>query len=195
MDAHQADTNLSTILAALKVRAEPQLFLLTGPSGCGKTTFCLELTRQARLAGFQPVGLVSPAVFEQEIKTGIDLVDIASGERRRLAVKRNRSIPRSPHSPHMTRLSWQMDSQTLEWGNQILERLPTTRELLILDELGPLEFWDNHGLIAGMRYIDARVYQVACIVVRPSLLPTAMERWPWARVISLENRPAEGNPG
>jgi len=39
-------------------------------------------------------------------------------------------------------------------------------------------------LTAGVTLIDEGKYQVACVVVRSSLVPKALQRWPNARVIS-----------
>jgi nucleoside-triphosphatase THEP1 len=167
-----------------------ELFLLTGGRGCGKTTWCRELARQASLSGVQPAGLVSPAVFAAGKKTAIDLVDLASGERRRLAERRGEPDPFRGQGPDS--LSWRFDQDTLAWGNQILAGLETS-ELLILDELGPLEFHYHNGLTSGMKYLDKRTYGLACVVVRPGLLAAALERWPWGRVMQIAGRPAEGS--
>jgi nucleoside-triphosphatase THEP1 len=166
----------------------PELILLTGERGCGKTAWCLELIRQARLAGLHPAGLVSPAVFQDGVKTGIDLVDVSNGESQRLAEKRAEADPLS--SIGADTLSWQFDADTLAWGNRVLERLRTP-ELLLLDELGPLEFQFAGGLAAGLECIDDRDYLLACVVVRPELLAAALERWPWGRVIRLPDQLAE----
>jgi len=55
---------------------------------------------------------------------------------------------------------------------------------LIIDELGPLEFLRNKGLLAGLERLDRGEFQVACVVVRSSLLPKALQRWPEAHVVS-----------
>ncbi len=174
---------------------EPLLFLVTGSRGSGKTSWCLELMRQARAAGIEPVGLVSPAVFDGDTKTGIDLVCVASGERRRLAVKRPLADSTSPDSPGCTpglpELDWQFYPDVLAWGNQVLKTLPPG-ELLIVDELGPLEFLEQVGFTAGLEQIDQKYFRLTCAVVRPVLLPTALARWPWARVILAAGQPGDG---
>lgn len=169
-----------------------ELVLLTGERGCGKTAWCLELIDQARHAGIHAVGLVSPGVFQNGIKTGIDLLDISSGERRRLAIKRAQISPQ-PELEVDTQ-NWCFDSQVLSWGNHILAQLPSS-QLLILDELGPLEFLSGGGLTNGLSCIDGGIFQLACVVVRPELLSEALERWPWGQVISLSGQPVMGRQG
>jgi nucleoside-triphosphatase THEP1 len=170
------------------------LVVLTGESGMGKTTCCLELARLARLAGIQPFGLVSPAVFERGVKTGIDLLDLSTGQHRRLAVKRNPAASRTHEPPALARLHWLVDPAVLVWGNQLLGKLPPG-ELLILDELGPLEFLDETGLTAGLALVDNRNFRLSCVVVRPSLIEIALERWPWVKTLWMPDQPAEAKPG
>lgn len=171
--------------------AEPELILVTGEPGIGKTTWCLALMRQALADGVEPVGLISPAVFEGGIKTGIDLLHIATGERRRLAMKPGHETSISFVPTGAARLGWLFDHSVLAWGNQVLQGLPPSR-LLILDELGPLELLENTGFTAGIEQIQRQSFRLTCVSVRPKLLSIALERWPWARVLTLSN-PATGS--
>ena len=159
------------------------LVLLTGASGTGKTTWCTGLVELAHARRLTPTGIISPAVFESGIKTGIDLLDIQSGERRRLATRREPDG--SPGAPIRSTLNWQFNEDTLAWGNHLLESLPESH-ILILDELGPLEFLENAGLVNGLKLIDQQQHNLACVPVRPNLLATAQERWPWATILHIE---------
>lgn len=159
------------------------LVLLTGVSGSGKTTWCTSLVEQARSRGLNPAGIISPAVFESGIKTGIDLLDIQSGERRLLATRKE--PVRSHAAPIRSTLNWQFNEDTLAWGNHLLESLPQS-DILIMDELGPLEFLENKGLVNGLKLIDQQQHNLACVSVRPNLQATAQERWPWATILQIE---------
>lgn len=160
----------------------PELALVTGESGAGKTTWCLELARQARRLNLAAVGLISPAVFQDGVKVGIDLLEVKTGEKRRLATKKG--SPASSLAPETVTLAWNFDPAGLAWGNAILAGLAPA-ELLILDELGPLEILDDRGLTAGLRLVDERQYRLACVVIRPRLLPAALERWPWGEALEI----------
>jgi nucleoside-triphosphatase THEP1 len=188
---HITPTDILAKFASIAQNAH-ELILLTGDSGSGKTTWCLELINQARAAGIEPAGLVSPAAFTREVKTGIDLVEIITGERRRLAVTRDPALPRTQEHPALAKLHWLVDPDVLAWGNQALESL-LPGELLILDELGPLEFLEETGLTAGVKLVGDGAFRLACVVVRPALLETALERWPWAKVIWACSPSAEVN--
>lgn len=154
----------------------PRLLLITGLSGAGKSIWCTRLARHARDQGFSVKGILSPAVFKDGQKVAIDMINVATGERRRLANLRNRTPAR------LMTTQWQFDPDVIAWGNEVLSADPTC-DLLIVDELGPLEFVRREGLMEGLRLIDERRYKVACVAVRPSLLQEAQQRWPSAQVV------------
>jgi nucleoside-triphosphatase len=162
----------------------PRLVLVTGDSGSGKTTWCLELIDLARRNGIRVYGVVSPPVLDDGHKVAIDLMDVSTGERRRLAVARPDAKQASANQLDISTLHWTFDPFVLAWGDQILDHLDAG-ELLVLDELGPLELLENKGLTAGLRCIDDQHFMTACVVIRPALLPTSLERWPQAQVVRL----------
>ena len=165
-------------LAASFLSTDQSLTLLTGPSGSGKTTFCREVVAQMYETEALVGGFICPAVFENGQKVGIDLLNIASGEQRRLG-------KRSQNETEATVGCWQMDEETLAWGNQILSGLKD-EALVVIDELGPLELEEGYGYQEALRLLDEGCYHKALVVVRPSLLPLAKLRWPHAQVLDLE---------
>ncbi len=144
----------------------PRLYILTAPRSAGKTTFCRVLAGQAHTIGWDVAGLLSPAIFENEVKTGILAENVRTGESRRLA-----SITqRSPEDIFLG--MWYFDPQTLEWGNRILAG-STPCDLLIVDELGPLEFIYQKGWQSAITFLPHGGYRVALVVIRPELLTRA----------------------
>lgn len=152
----------------------PVLLIATGEIGAGKTAWCAELARRGLACGLSVAGLLSPAVFAGGQKVAIDLLDISSQKRRRLAGRR---------SPHQDGKKWQLDLETLHWGNQVLDAIVNC-QLLILDELGPLELLEHQGLTKGLDLLDRQAFS-ACAIVRPSLLSNAEQRWPWAARLNI----------
>lgn len=157
-----------------------KLVLLSGPSGSGKSTLCQQIVDRARCVGLVTGGLISLAVFANGRKIGIDLVDQLTGERRRLAIRRCQE----PHG--IQTKDWLLDPQVLAWGNQRLLELPPCH-VVIVDELGPLEFRRKQGLQAGLTLIDSQQVPRIIAVIRPKLLPLARERWPWGAVLALDS--------
>ncbi len=167
----------SPLAQALADGAGPHLFLITGLSGAGKTTWCGEVVQRARARGLRVAGLWSPAVLADGRKIGIDMVDLHTLERRRLANLRGKE------ATAVSTIQWAFDEAVIAWGNAVLAHLPES-DLLVIDELGPLEFMRGEGLLAGLQVIDNGRYRVACVVIRPSLLPEAQARWPHAHIIN-----------
>lgn len=146
------------------------LALLTGGRGAGKTRWCEALARAARGARLVVVGVLSPPVLADGEKRGIDLLDLATGGRRPLAERAR------PGLPGTAGLGWRFDPEALAAGNSALERVGAC-DLLLVDELGPLELGRASGFTAAFGLLDARRYDLAVVVVRPALLAAARERW------------------
>ena len=77
-----------------------QRIIITGALGTGKTTLCQIISEKVSSAGLEIKGLISPAVFENHQKVGIDAVDLSSNQRYRLA----NLLGHSTHGPQNTTL-------------------------------------------------------------------------------------------
>ncbi|HSQ38578.1 MAG TPA: nucleoside-triphosphatase, partial [Anaerolineales bacterium] len=152
--------------------------------GAGKTTFCRALADQARAAGWDVAGLLSPPVFENGVKTGILAENLRTGETRHLA-----QLAASSHLPlstfHLPLGVWRFDSSILAWGNQVLETcLPC--DLFIVDELGPLELIRGEGWSNALTALRQPTYRVGVVVIRPELVETAQKLLPACKTLSLD---------
>jgi nucleoside-triphosphatase THEP1 len=178
-----------SLLASFVSENRPsRLVLVSGHSGAGKTTWCLSLAGEASSRQISYCGLVSPAVFEEGIKVGIDLRDLQSGSQRRLAVRRNVA------DKSQVTEGWLVNDETLIWGNGLVSH-PARCSLLILDELGPLELKHGVGLMNGMDLVTSRVFPLACVVIRPALLSLALAHWPWGEILHIPQADHKGVNG
>jgi len=84
------------------------------------------------------------------------------------------------------RPSWIFDQIALAWGNQVLKTVIPC-DMLIVDELGPLEFEAGVGWSSGLQALDSRSYQVGLVTIRPEMLKVARQRWPFAGVVDMES--------
>ncbi|MDZ7802171.1 MAG: ATP-binding cassette domain-containing protein [Trueperaceae bacterium] len=163
-------------------QTEPQRLIVTGARGAGKSRWCQALVARVRARGARVAGVSSPAVLREGHKVGIDLVDLATDTRRRLAALRR------DDEGGQTTERWRFDDAVLAWGNEVLRAAAAARpDLLLVDELGPLEFHRSAGLTAGIDAVDGGAAGVACVVVRPSLLKAATARWPDAVIVDVED--------
>ena len=82
-------------------------------------------------------------------------------------------------------MHWTFDEQVLEWGNQVIKNsIPT--DLLVVDEIGPLEMKWGRGWTNALEALDSRLYRQAILVMRPSLMNLAEERWQWGIKVLIE---------
>jgi nucleoside-triphosphatase len=167
-------------LRKMDMSQNPTLFLITGSRGAGKTTFCDQLARDAREAGWQVAGLISRPIFSGPRRTAIDAEDQRTGDTRRLAVAAPEGEPPTPGTK-----SWQFDPAALAWGNQVLATA-TPCDLLVVDELGPLELERGTGWQAGLSAVDSRQYAIALVVIRAELLGEALLRWDEANLVEID---------
>ena len=156
------------------------IFIVTGPREIGKTTFIKYLLENARNNQLDTAGVFSPAVFENGIKIGIDLEDPRTGKRQRLA-----NLRASEDSGVFTE-RWLFMKEVLDWGNNLLGT-STPCDLLLVDELGPIEFERGQGWQNGIKAILSGDYRSAVVVIRPELLEQAQSLWPHAQIININN--------
>jgi nucleoside-triphosphatase len=165
------------------------VYLLTAPSGAGKTTFCRSLADQARAAGWDVAGILSPPVFENGEKVGIRAQDLRTNETRNLAIAASTYNIR-PLTFDLVLGQWLFSPAALAWGNQILQTSPPC-DLLIIDELGPLEFLRGQGWQTAFEIILLGEYKAAVVIVRPGLFQKALDLVGEVEVIPCPLNPQE----
>lgn len=156
-----------------------KMVILTGIRGKGKTTTCRKWVDQAESMGWSVSGLLCPAVFENGIKTGIDVKDLSTGITRRLAWLAQGT------GTEIATDHWNFDPDVLKWGSQVLNAIQKC-DLLVVDELGPLEFYRHQGWMEAFDVIARSNFRLAVIVIRPELMDEARQIWPSAAICSLD---------
>jgi len=152
------------------MESKSRIMIITGDIQIGKTTLCREVMEQAKRKGIDVAGLLSPAVFEEDKKIGIDALNVRSEKSRRLAELRGEN------SRGLETRRWSFLPEAVEWGNQVLQdSVPC--DLLIIDELGPIELEKEQGWVEGLKAIDSRKFLACLVVIRPHLVETAQNRW------------------
>jgi len=158
------------------MKAEPTIVVLSGESGCGKTTLCARVVALAQARGLVVAGVLTPPRLADGCKVGLDVEDIRTGQCRPLAeagAEPGRSIAGSTDGPATE--SWHFHADGLVWGTLVL-RHATPCDLLVVDELGPLELIRDQGWTVGLDLLRAGRYRLALVVVRPELLRHLQER-------------------
>jgi len=167
-------------MGSLETKAN--LFILSGPREIGKTTFLTSVVEQARQLQLTVAGVLSVAVYDAVQKVAIDVIDLHTGIKQRLANQRQAQFD------GIATERWAFDAGVLAWGNQILaESCPC--DLLIVDELGPIELERGGGWQNGIAALSSGDYRAAVVVIRPELLAKANMFWPQAHLLTIEQKP------
>lgn len=143
------------------------IVVLTGPSGCGKTTVCQRTAQLAREAGRSVAGLLTLRRLADGQAVGLDVVDLSTGDRRALA-ERDRPTD-GPATDH-----WHFHRGAVAWGSERIERIGQV-DLLIVDELGPLELVRGEGWRGAIGALATGPDRLGLAVVRPALVGRFVE--------------------
>jgi len=142
--------------------------LLSGEIGAGKTTVCQRVVNLARSRGYACGGLLTPALIEDGRKVGIVGVDLGSGGRRVMA-----RIDRDLGGPCVG--CYHFTADAFAWANAIIaSAVKANCDLLVVDEIGPLELVQGGGLAPALDLLSA--VPRALIVVRISLVDALRRR-------------------
>ena len=140
------------------------LAILCGESGSGKTTLCLRAIDEALKRHLSAAGLVTVPRIVAGQKVKMDVRDVRTGEERLLGqFVDDTGDPVIEH--------WQFSDDGIAWGEQMLRRA-TPCDVLVIDELGPLELIYGKGWYAAVDLLLEQRYRMALVAVRPLLLPT-----------------------
>jgi len=108
-------------------------FILTGEPNQGKTTRLQQILTSLNALGIKTCGFLAPGVWENDQKTGFDMLNLETNERRILA-RRYHFKDATPHGHFF------FDDKTIYQGELILKKATTnTYDLVVIDEIGRFE--------------------------------------------------------
>ncbi len=143
-------------------RAAPaRIIILTGRRGAGKTAVCRKTAALAQARGHTCGGILTI----RRADDALDVLDVRGGHVRRLTVD-------AGATPAVIQGCFRFNPETLAWGNDVL-RHAVPCHLLVVDELGPLEFERGKGWQAAFDVLSGRAFTLALVVVRPALIGQA----------------------
>lgn len=155
-------------------------WIITGWRGSGKTKFCRAIIDKLKLANRDISGIISPGSFLNDIKQSINAVDIRTGRNEPLA----NLLRQDPSDLEFG--DWFFNIRTLEWGNRVFKS-SVPCELLVVDELGPLELIFSQGWVQALDVINSGQYRLALIVIRPELLELSQNLFNPTEIIQIDN--------
>jgi nucleoside-triphosphatase THEP1 len=169
----------------------PRLIVITGERGAGKSVVCARLAALLREGGADVGGVLTERPPAGE---GREAVDVATAERRPFGRQQHggggalgasgasgaapsavgegeppgAGRPATGIADPLTP-SWRYDDDVFRWGNGVFERARGC-EVLIVDELGPVEILGGRGWTRPLEQLVAGDFKTAIVVCRPGLL-------------------------
>jgi len=133
--------------------------IVTGSIGAGKTTAALQFAELWRASNRTVGGVASPRVLDQGETVGYKVRDLRSGQEMQFCSAQPPGIPfrRFFFSP-----------QGLAFANEVLTRDAQGLDVVVIDEVGPLELAGG-GLCPGVHQVLSGRSPLL-VTVRPSLL-------------------------
>ncbi len=171
-------------------KAGPRLFVITGERGAGKSEVCARLAALLVQRGMTLGGVITERGAAGEGRVAVDL---ATGERRPFGKQETDRVdvpPREPggagpvgagHAPGVAdplTPGWVFADDVFRWGNEVFDRAGD-RDVVIVDELGPVEILGDRGWVHAVERVKAGDYKVAVVVCRPGLLKEFTELVGW----------------
>lgn len=146
--------------------------LLTGQSGVGKTTACWKALSGLRATGVKVAGFISPPLLDETgHKTGIEMVDLTSGQHRTFA----RVVKPGEEA---TIGVYRLMEGAVEWARGVLAAaLLADTDWLVVDEIGPLELQRGTGFVFALAPLaDPARIPNAIVLVRAALADELADR-------------------
>ena len=140
-----------------------EIIIITGSRGAGKTAYCRNEIQKARENSLIVRGVLSPAMFLNHKKIAFYAQNLKNDEKRLVgSLASYANLGKQFHD-------WTLDPDVIRWVNEFLsEKEPC--DLLVIDELGPLEFSDHEGYLAAFDCLKNQNYRKALVVIRPECI-------------------------
>lgn len=143
-------------------------FILTGEPNQGKTTKLRQILTRLNALGVKTCGFLAPGYWENNQKTGFDLLNLDTGKR--LALARTENFPQAIHHGR-----YYFNLEALHEGESILEKVTrNTCDLVVIDEIGRFELagsvWQK-----ALTNLQVKPEIPVLIVVRSSLIAEVNE--------------------
>lgn len=146
----------------------------------GKSTVCREAAARARAGGHACGGIVTLSRPDGSR----DVLDVGSGDVRRLTLAPGAS-------GGVVQGRFRFDPRVVAWGNGLLAAAVPC-DLLVVDELGPLEIERGAGWVRAFDVLREGDFALAVVVVRPELVARAQAELscggPTVLTVTTDNR-------
>ena len=172
-----------------------RVFCLTGAPDAGKTQVCLRVAEVAKYRGLRVSGLVTESRRLTSGRIVQTVLNLRTGERRRLADYVGVDEGEPIGSGVAGRFSWTFVRESVRWGRHELDRcLSRDSDLLVIDQIGPLELLACSGWSNAVDVLASARFGLALVVVNPLVAARLRMLLAGADLSEAEVRPAALEP-
>lgn len=155
---------------ALTMKHKSNVILITGEIGSGKTLLITQIAAHLRENGIKTGGIIAPAIYENDVKTGYSLVDLSSDKQIRLS--------QTDEVEGMARVGrYFFISGAVELGRKALS-VENNRdsEIVLIDEIGAWEL-QGQGWATSLNELIIQCKMPIILTVRTSFLEMVIDSW------------------
>lgn len=164
----QAEFRLDEI--KMKNASNQKAIIITGGIGQGKTSFLTQIISDLNQRKIKVGGILCPAIHENSIRIGYNLVDLKTNE--------NIVLSRTSGDESMINVGkYYFRNEGLEFGKKILatENISDS-EVIVIDEIGFFEL-NNQGWASSLTDILLNTNKPIIIIVRENLIEKVITHW------------------
>ncbi|MHA1713149.1 MAG: NTPase [Candidatus Ranarchaeia archaeon] len=121
---------------------------VTGPPGTGKSTILIKIAQHLRDKGYKVGGIVTPEIRENRQRLGFDIMDLFSGERKRMADKgRHGGQVLGRYSVYVSAID------TI--ANLAIQNALRFCDIICIDEIGRMELFSSEFIRLVYKVLDS----------------------------------------
>jgi len=164
---------------ALTMKKKSNVIIITGEIGSGKTTLIYGIATQLKENGIKAGGIIAPAVYENGIKKGYNLIDLSTERKMQLSqtdvIEGVARVGKYFFSPEAIAIGRDALSVARNMDSQIV----------LIDEIGAWEL-QGQGWATSLNELIIQCDMPLIITVRKSFLELVIENWMFQNPLVIE---------
>jgi len=167
----------------LSLKKKNNVILVTGDTGDGKSTLLAELAIFFKSRNIQTGGIISPAVFENGVKSGYELINVATSQKKRLSQTQKDDSYVNVGRFYFFREGISFGKAALTVANN------QNSQIVFIDEIGAWEL-QGQGWAESLNELILRCDMPVILAVNTKLVDQVIESWQLQSPLIIEAKKA-----